>query len=104
VGRSTGLIAHPVFVGVIDGIWERVSPVISWHSPVLSAYAPGRFSRAVGSIGTSNRLSSLALEVVVEFVPLVAVVRALEEAVEAPPKLDRAGPWPEEAEAEVLSG
>jgi hypothetical protein len=42
--------------------------------------------------------------VIVKFVLLVVVVWALEEVVEAPPKLDWVGLWLEEVEAKVLSG
>ena len=58
VVRLDGVIAHPVQVGVIDGIRARVSPGIQAHSSCQRAKGSGLWSRALGLTGMRSQWSS----------------------------------------------
>ena len=60
--RFDGVIAHPVWVGVIVGIRARVSPGIRAQSSCRRAKGSGLWSKALGSTGTSSRRSSHLVE------------------------------------------
>src|SRR5438045_4342855 len=56
--RFDGVIAHPVRVGVIDGIRARVSPGIWAQSSCQRAKGSGLWSKALGSTGMRSHRSS----------------------------------------------
>ena len=56
--RFDGVIAHPVRVGMIDGIRARVSPGIRAQSSCRRAKGSGLWSKALGSTGMRSHRSS----------------------------------------------
>ena len=56
--RFDGVIAHPVQVGVIDGIRARVSPGIRAQSSCRRVKGSGLWSKALGLTGMRSRRSS----------------------------------------------
>src|SRR5438045_9620587 len=86
VERSDGVMAQPVFVGVISGTDARVMPLILAASSCQSAKGSGLLSRAVGLTGIRRHQSSfLGIPL-----PLVLPLAEFEwkEAGEAPPEID----------------
>src|SRR4051794_7785986 len=86
VERSDGVMAHPVFVGVISGTDARVMPLILVASSCRSANGSGLLSRAVGLTGIRRRRSSFLVIPLPLVLPLAEFER--EEAREAPPEID----------------